>query len=76
MKLVDDWKQAWKWLSVNCMAVAGSIQCAWIAVPDDMRASIPPTLVHWLTLVLLLAGIGGRLIKQGKPEEGDDHGHS
>jgi hypothetical protein len=74
MKLVDDWKQAWKWLSVNCMAVAGAIQCTWLAIPDDMRSSVPPALVHWLTLTLLIAGIAGRLIRQDKPEDkGDDH---
>lgn len=65
MKLVDDWKDAWKWISLNCMAIAGALQGAWVYVPEDMRAELPKNLVHGITLILLICGIAGRLIKQG-----------
>lgn len=68
MKLVADWKRAWKWLSVQAMVVAGSIQGAWIFIPEDMKTSIPSGVVQGCTLVLLVLGVVGRLVDQ-KPKE-------
>ena len=64
MKLVDDAKQAWKWFSVQAMALAGAIQGAWVLLPDDMKASIAPSIVSGITLTLLVFGIVGRLVDQ------------
>lgn len=69
MKLVDDWKDAWKWISVNCMIIATAIQGAWMYIPDDMRTAIPSGIVNIVTLILLAAGIAGRLVKQGTPDQ-------
>lgn len=66
MKLVDDWKHAWKWLSVNCMVVATAVQGAWMYIPADMRTKFPSEGVHILTIFLLVAGVAGRLVKQGR----------
>jgi hypothetical protein len=68
IKLIDDWKSAYKWLSVNCMVLAGSIQGAWAAISDDMKQYIPHSLVTGLTIGLLIMGIIGRLIKQSKDD--------
>jgi hypothetical protein len=65
MKLVDDAKNAGRWISMWCMTIAGAIQGAWIYMPDDMRNSLDPDLVKWATLALLVMGVGGRLVKQG-----------
>ncbi len=66
MKLVDDWKCAWKWLSVNCMALAAAIQGTWMSLSDDLREELPRNIIHVATIAILVAGIGGRLIKQDK----------
>lgn len=66
MRLVDNWKHAWKWASVNCMAAAASVQGAWIYIPDDMRDKAPHHLVGIVTMVLLFLGIAGRLTQGGK----------
>ena len=63
-RLVPNWRKAWRMLSVQAMAVAGAIQAAWAVLPDDMKSTIPPTLVQWLTLGLLALGIAGRLVDQ------------
>jgi len=68
MKLVDDAKQAWRWFSVQAMVLAGAIQGAWVFIPEDMKASIPPTVVQWVTIVLLVFGVAGRIVDQ-KPED-------
>jgi hypothetical protein len=64
MNLVAEWRQAWRWFSCQAMALAAAIQGAWAAVPDDMKTRIPDWIVTASTLALLLAGIGGRLVKQ------------
>lgn len=67
MKLVPEARKAWRWFSVQAMAWALAIQGAWATVPEDMKASVPAGLVHWLTIGLLALGIAGRLVKQGRP---------
>jgi len=65
--LVDDWRDAWKWISLNCMVAAGAIQGAWLYIPDDLKQSLPPHLVSGITVALLALGVAGRLKKQEKP---------
>jgi protein-S-isoprenylcysteine O-methyltransferase Ste14 len=64
MKFVDDVKDAWRWFSVQAMALALALQGAWEVLTPEMRTSIPPQYVTWGTLFLLALGIGGRLVKQ------------
>lgn len=63
-RLVDDWRQAWCWISVKCMVLGGAIQGAWIFIPEDMKASIPPNIVQYVTIALLAVGVLGRVTKQ------------
>lgn len=64
MRLVTNWKRAWRWISVQAMVLAGALQGAWMFVPDDLRASIPPGVVQGFTIVLLTLGVIGRLVDQ------------
>lgn len=66
MKLVDDARRAYRWFSIQAMALALAIQGAWEVIPADMKAGIPQQYVTWLTLGLLALGIAGRLVKQGE----------
>ena len=68
-QLITNWRAAWRMFSVQAMTAAAAIQGAWTSVPDDMKTSIPPALVHWLTLGLLVLGLAGRLIDQPKTKE-------
>ncbi len=68
MKLVEDAKQAWRWLSVQAMVLAGAVQGAWLFVPDDLRSSMPPGIVQGVTITLLVLGVIGRLVDQ-KPKD-------
>lgn len=68
MKLVDDFKQCWRWISVQAMVLAGAVQGAWLMIPDDMRTSIPPHVVQGVTIALLVLGVAGRLVDQSKKD--------
>jgi hypothetical protein len=64
MRLIDEWRGAWRWFSMQAMALAAALQGAWAALPDDMRQHVPGRIVTAATLALLVLGIGGRLVKQ------------
>lgn len=68
MKLIDEWRHAHRMLSVQAMALAAAIQGAWPMIPADLKSSLPPGLVHWVSIALLIAGIVGRLVDQGLPK--------
>lgn len=64
MKLVANWKSAWKWFSVQFVAAAGAVQLSVLAFPEIVRAWLPDWLTHLLAMVLLLAAVLGRLVDQ------------
>ena len=68
MKLVENWKSAWKWFSVQLVAIAGSVQLAVLAFPDELKGWLPDWLTHALALGLLCAAVFGRLIDQSKAD--------
>ena len=69
MKLIDEWKSAYKMFSVNAMALAAAIQGTWVSLDETVRSELPKDIVHYATIALLVAGIGGRLVKQTPPED-------
>lgn len=57
LKLVDEWRNAWKWASVRISATGAVLMAAaeiagqtWVGLPEDVRASIP----HADTIALVL----------------------
>lgn len=62
--LVENWQNAWKWFSVQCMAAALIIQPAWDAIPQNMKDSLPAGSLKYITYTLLAAGIIGRMKRQ------------
>ena len=66
MKLIANWRKAYRMLSVQSMAMATAIQGAWVVLPEDMKTTIPPQAVQWITMGLLVFGIFGRLVAQPK----------
>lgn len=64
MKFVENAKQAWKWFSMQMMVLALAFQTAWEIAPADLKATLTPTQVYYVTIVLLVVGVAGRLIKQ------------
>ena len=71
MKLIPEWRKAWRMVSVQAMALAATIQAAWIALPPDMIAQVPQDIARGVTLALLGLGVVGRLVKQDKVSGND-----
>lgn len=72
MKLVDDYRDAWRWASVRFNGAALAVQATWASLSDDMRSEFPKHAVTVLTVALLIMGTTGRLIKQERKNVSND----
>lgn len=66
MKLVPDWKQAWRWFSVQALAAIVALPLVWGMLPSDVKAFLPEGWEPWVLVSLAAAGIIGRVIDQNK----------
>ncbi len=69
VRLVDNWKRAHRMISVQLCAIAGAINGAWPAIPQDLKDALPHDIVHYVSIALLVAAVAGRLIDQGSVTE-------
>ncbi len=65
MKLVPGARRAWRWFSMQAMVASAALQGAWLALPADMKATVPDRIVMIATIALLATGVVGRLVDQG-----------
>jgi hypothetical protein len=65
MKLIENWKDAWRWFSVQSMAISGAALAGWAMFPDDLKAALPAEWVAGFAVGVLVFGIVGRLVDQG-----------
>lgn len=64
MKLIPDWKQAWRWFSVQALAAIVALPVVWAMLPADVKAFLPDGWEPWVFAVIAAAGIVGRVIDQ------------
>lgn len=67
-QLVSDWRDCWRWFSIQAMAAALALQSAWMALPDDLRGTLPEPWTQIFTIALLVLGVAGRLVDQPTTE--------
>jgi hypothetical protein len=71
-RLVDDWRNAWKWASVRLAALSGILTAIltaapgfarelWDQLPAELRAAAPA----WVPLLVTAIPIAVRLYRQG-----------
>lgn len=68
MRLVENWKQCWKWFSIHALVISGAIPSTWVWLPPELKASIPPSLMGAITAVIAICGVAARVIDQTKPD--------
>lgn len=69
MKLIPEARRAWRMFSVQAQALALALLGTWQTIPDDLKAKLPPSLVYWVAMGLMVLGIVGRLIHQPAVQE-------
>jgi len=65
MKMVENWRSAAKWFSVQMMAVIAAIPVVWPMIPAELRAYVPEGWGIYIFTIVAIGGIAGRLIDQG-----------
>ncbi len=66
MKLIPEWRKAWRMVSMQAMVIAQAGLGAWVAMPDDLREHVPVSGVIAFACTMLGIGIVGRVVKQDK----------
>jgi hypothetical protein len=64
MNLIPNASQAWRMWSVQIMALVAVVQGIWTQIPDDIKATLPPTFIQWLTAGMTVVGIAVRVVQQ------------
>lgn len=70
MKLIENWREAYRLFSVQAMAIATAILGAWLVIPDDLQATLPQWIPKAAAITALVCGMVGRLVQQ-KPADPD-----
>lgn len=66
MKLVEGWKSAWRWFSVQAGGLVVLMPVAWATLPDETKAIIPESWLPWIVGVVGVCVVVGRLLDQDK----------
>lgn len=64
MKLVSDWKDAWRWFSVHIFLIIAALPPVWLSLPPDVKAFLPVEWRPWVFSVIAVAGVIGRVKDQ------------
>lgn len=65
MKLVPNWRESWRWFSVQALVAIAALPMVWAEMPADLKAAVPDGSLMWITVALALAGMIGRVVDQG-----------
>lgn len=65
MKLVPDWKEAWRWHSTRAFAALAALPLVWSQLPPDVTDMLPEAYEPAVLAVLALGGLVGRMKDQG-----------
>lgn len=65
MKLVENWRSAWKWFSIQLAVVGAAMQAAILAFPS-LKDWVGDTVAHGVGILILLGIVMGRVVDQGK----------
>lgn len=67
MKLVPNWREAWKFLSVQVAVIGAAMQAAVLAFPD-LKDWLGDTVTHLAGLLMLFGLVAARLVDQKKTD--------
>lgn len=65
MKPVPDWREAWKWWSVQIPTLLAALGPAWLMLPQELKDQIPVDWLPYISPVVLIGIVVARVIDQG-----------
>lgn len=69
MKLITNWRKAWKFLSVQLMVLGSAMSSAYATMYEQMKSTIDPKMMAMITAGVFIAGIVGRVVSQGLDDD-------
>lgn len=66
MSLVKDWRLAWRWFSIQALALIALLPMVWSTLPPQVTGWVPEEWRPWIVVVIAIGGIAGRLVDQNK----------
>lgn len=66
LKLVQNWRSAWKWYSVHIMIVIVALPEIWSYFPQEFKDSLPPGALKYAMMFLGVSAILARMFSQEK----------
>jgi len=69
MKLIENWKGAFRWFSVQFPALNLAFLGTWSALPSKFQDALPMPVVMGIAAVLIVLGVIGRLVDQTPPKD-------
>lgn len=66
MKLVPNWRQAYKWFSVRLILVLAALPEVWTWLPMEWRQSLPEDTLKWLCGIVGILAVYARVVSQSK----------
>ena len=69
MKLIDNWKDIWKWYSTHAVVIYTALVSYYAQMPAADKASLPLWVIYLIQAVIVVSFVVGRLIKQEQTSE-------
>lgn len=66
MQLIPDWRSAWRWFSVQALALIIVLPIVWASLPPDVKSLVPSSWNVWIFIIIAFAGLVGRFVDQKK----------
>lgn len=64
MTWIANWRQGWRFISTQAMALSLAISGAWLSVPEKLQDRLPDGLIAVILMPILILGIIGRFVVQ------------
>ena len=68
MKLIDEWKQGWSFLSIQANTIGVALAATYGSMYDTLKDTFPPKWMAGITAGIFILGILARLTKQQPPD--------
>ncbi len=79
LRLVNDWRHAWKWSSIRFLATGGAIQTVVVTCPAGVAQHVPEwvwqTMSCFALFCMVAAGMGRVTTIEPKDEDDERHEH-
>lgn len=69
MKLIDDWKQVWKWYSTHAMVIYMALVSYYVSLEPTVKEQIPNWMLYTSIVIAGVTFIIARITQQAKTDE-------